>query len=338
MTIFKLKLMTKFAFLFFLVFGTCFSQVQNKYPDNYTETNYKGMDYGFFKPNKTTKKTPLVIYLHGYKDTKSHELAWYKDYFQKENPCFVLTPKSLGEPSKSAWGNTLMNDLTPDFKITMELIDQTIQDYNIDLDRIYIYGVSMGGDGVHVALHEYPDKFAGAYIISGYGAAKKAAKYSNIPLWMFHGETDDVTPVDFSRNIYQEIKKKLNHKTRYTEYKSIGHDTWKKTNKETTIEKWLFSQVKNREFKKPERINKINLLMGDRFWKRYIKWENPNANNSLKNKIWYYNLYKNGKILVQTDKLEYLDIDVTQKASTFYVTAVNLYGKESDPSPNLALK
>jgi len=329
--------MTKFTFLFFFVFGTCFSQLQNKYPENYSESTYKGLDYGFFQPTKTSKKHPLVIYFHGYKDTKSHELTWYKDFFQKENPCYVLTPKSLGEPSKSAWGNTLMKALTPDFKITMELIDKTIENHNIDLDRIYIYGVSMGGDGVHVALHEYPDKFAGAYIISGYGSAKKAAKYSNVPLWMFHGETDKVTPADFPRYIYQEIKKNPNHKTRYTEYKCIGHDSWKKTNKETTIEKWLFSQIKNKKFKTPEGVKKINVLMGDRFWKRYIKWEKPYYNGYLKNDVWHYNLYKNGKLLTQTDKLEYLDIDVTQKTSTFYVTVVNFYGKESAPSPNLVL-
>lgn len=332
--------MKKTALLCYFIFNSCFcfAQLQEKYPNNYTDKNYKGINYGFFKPDNLKEKKPLVIYLHGYQDTKSYDLTWYREYFQKENPCYVLTPKSLGGPPNTAWGNTLMNSLTPDFKTTMELINETIKNHNIDEDRIYIYGISMGGDGVYVALAEYPNKFAAAYVISGYGSAKKATKHAHVPLWIFHGSEDEVTPVDFSRNIANEIRKQPNNKVRYSEYKCVGHDSWVNVNKENTLNKWFFKQIRNHKFKKPGNVKKLSYFTGDRFWKRYIKWEKPNDRGYYKNKTWYYNLYKNGKLITQTDKLEFIDIDVSKKTSNYYVTIVNYYGIESNPSKTLTVE
>lgn len=323
--------------LFYLVFSIGFAQLQNKYPNNYSDKNYKQLKYGFFQPNERSKKCPLLIYLHGYQATKAYDFSWYQEYFQKETPCYVLTPKSLGGPPKTAWGNSLMESLTPDFKTTIELIKEIIKNYNIDEDRIYLYGTSMGADGVFVALAEYPNMFAAATAICGYGSSKKASKHSQVPLWMFHGENDNVTPVDFSRKIYNQIQKNPNHKTRYTEYRCIGHDSWNEVNKETTVNTWLFSQVRNKKFKKPKTVKQPTLLIGDRYWKRHIKWEVPKDYGYLKNKVWHYNLYKNGKLITQTDKLEYLDIDISKKTSSFYVTVVNFYGEESAPSKTLII-
>ena len=68
---------------------------------------------------------------------------------------------------------------------------------NIDPNRIYITGLSMGGFGTYQIVSRYPDYFAAAAPICGHGnrientvAFQKA--FAKIPVWAFHGDRDNV--------------------------------------------------------------------------------------------------------------------------------------------------
>ena len=65
----------------------------------------------------------------------------------------------------------------------------------------------MGGFGTFGMLSKFPEKFAAAYIVCGGAKVEIAKKLINIPLWIFHGELDDVVPINLSRNIVNEIIK-----------------------------------------------------------------------------------------------------------------------------------
>src|ERR1044071_5405273 len=88
------------AFLFVLS-----AEAQLKRP-GYSQHYSDGLRYGLFKPvNYDPKKNyPLIVYLHGSRDTVSRDLFWYQDVVQKAHPCFVLTPKC--EESNLGWGDT----------------------------------------------------------------------------------------------------------------------------------------------------------------------------------------------------------------------------------------
>src|SRR4028119_814923 len=172
------------------------AQLSKKYK-GYQQNHYKGMRYGLFKPyNYSDKKAyPLIVYLHGSTDTLSRDIAWYGQSFQKENPCFVLSPKT--EVAEQGWGNTWEKNHTPAMQKTLLLVDSLMSIYNIDRNRLYIYGISMGGFGVFSVLAKEPGKFAGAYAVCG-GSNVDAASAITTPLWIFHGAEDDVVPVRLS--------------------------------------------------------------------------------------------------------------------------------------------
>jgi predicted peptidase len=205
----------------------------------YSENTYRAMPYGFFKPvDLDPKKSyPLIVYLHGANDLVSRDLMWYQ--IQKEYPSFVLSPKC--RESNQGWGNTWNTGHTDATTKTLALVDSLVKVYNIDRDRLYLYGISMGGFGVFSVLSKEPGKFAAAYSICGGSDTKAATSLLGTPLWIFHGEDDDIVPVRLSRDVYREIVKLGGTKTRYTEYPGVKHDSWNNVAQEKSLPAWLFS-------------------------------------------------------------------------------------------------
>jgi predicted peptidase len=127
-------------------------------------------------------------------------------------------------------------------KLVSDFIDTLISAGQVDLRRIYIGGLSMGGFGTFELLWRRPGFFAAAIPICGAGNHEKTSTYkANFPMWIFHGEKDPVIPVANSRLIYETMKK-TNNKVRYTEYPGIGHNSWVNAFAEPTILPWLFEQ------------------------------------------------------------------------------------------------
>jgi predicted peptidase len=59
----------------------------------------------------------------------------------------------------------------------------------------------------------------------------------------FHGENDDVIPIQLSKNLVNQLEK-ANGNIKYTYYKDTGHDCWTRTYSDPQIYKWLFQQRK----------------------------------------------------------------------------------------------
>jgi predicted peptidase len=208
----------------------------------YSEGDYNGVRYGLFKPkNYDSKKSyPLVVYLHGSRDTVSRNLNLYHDSLQKKYPCFVLTPKCTNP--NQGWGNTWLPNHSEATAKTLALVDVLVKQYAIDANRLYLFGISMGGFGVFSVLEKNAGRFAGAYAVCGGSNPNAAAKVMRTPLWIFHGDADNVVPVSLSRNIYNEIIKLGGKNTKYTEYPGVKHNSWENVSRESALLPWLFAQ------------------------------------------------------------------------------------------------
>ena len=240
---------TKNLLFFTLVLTTCvqFSNAQlSRQVEGYTESHFKSLRYGLFKPPgyDPKKSYPLIVYLHGSTDTVSRNLSWYHRDVQMKNPAFVLTPKC--EVADQGWGNTWQTGHTLATSRTLKLVDSVMNVYNIDQNRLYLYGVSMGGFGVFSILAKEKGKFAAAYSVCGGSDPNAASDLLGTPLWIFHGEADDIVPVNLSRDVYKEIIKLGGKKVRYTEYPGVKHNSWENVSRETSLESWLFSHHKDK--------------------------------------------------------------------------------------------
>jgi predicted peptidase len=159
---------------------------------------------------------------------------------QKKYPCFVLTPKCTNPDQ--GWGNTWQPAHSETMAKTLALVDALIKQYAIDTNRLYLFGISMGGFGVFSVLDKNPGKFAAAYAICGGSNMNAATRVMRTPLWIFHGDADDVVPVHLSRDIYNAIIQLGGKKTRYTEYPGVKHNSWENAGREKALLPWLFKQ------------------------------------------------------------------------------------------------
>jgi predicted peptidase len=224
-------------------FQLSYAQLSKKY--DYQQQVYQSLRYGLFRPTHYDSKKlyPLIVYLHGSRDTVSRDNFWYRDSTQRQNPSFVLTPKCTNPDQ--GWGNTWSPGHSQATAITLKLVDSLVKVYPIDKNRLYIYGISMGGFGVFSILTKEQGKFAAGYAVCGGSDTKAAGKLLQTPLWIFHGEIDDIVPVALSRDIYKEIVRLGGTQVKYTEYPGVKHNSWENVNREKTLGAWLFTQKKS---------------------------------------------------------------------------------------------
>ncbi len=133
---------------------------------------------------------------------------------------WVDTPWSLGAYSIE---NVPESD---EMIAVMELLDELIEKYSVDTDRIYASGISMGGFGTWDAIMRHNDVFAAAIAVCGGGDPSQAANLVDVPLFVFHGDKDDAVPVSGSRDTVQAIKDAGGTKVEYVEYAGAGHGIW----------------------------------------------------------------------------------------------------------------
>lgn len=248
-------------------------------PGNYVTrvfTDAQGMQmmYYLFVPINYDihRKYPLVLLLHGGGErgnvnnppNQNRDVLLNQDYIrvwgpgipgssasagQAEYPSFIVVPqvdypRSWVDVPASQGSYTLAPQPTASLRIAKEIVDALQKQYpNIDPDRLYITGLSMGGYGTWDAIERWPDYFAAAAPLAAAGDPSKAFRLVRLPIWAFHGSGDGSVPVSGSRDMIQAIQGTGGH-PRYTEYASAGHDIWMMVYSTPTFFSWLFSQRK----------------------------------------------------------------------------------------------
>ncbi|MOA32438.1 esterase [compost metagenome] len=123
------------------------------------------------------------------------------------------------------------------------LVNSFLQKTYVDKQRVYVAGLSMGGMGTYELLRRKPRTFAAAFSICGGDHVANVQKYKKTPLWIFHGEKDDVVPVSFSTRIADQIKV-LGKPVKLTLYPEANHNSWDSAFAEPGLLPWLFSHKK----------------------------------------------------------------------------------------------
>jgi len=147
-------------------------------------------------------------------------------------------------PSLSAY--TLAPEPSAALAGAMGIVRELLRTYpQIDGDRIYVTGISMGGFGAWEAAERWPEMFAAALPIAGAGDPTAAGVLARVPTWAFHGALDDIVPAEGSR-IMVRAARAAGGTACYTEYPDAGHDIWnaEKPYGDPRVLAWLFAQTK----------------------------------------------------------------------------------------------
>ena len=218
------------------------------------------MPYQLFIPADSSKKAPLVIHLHGAGENGTDNIKQLyqgsnigPDYFasdpiQKINAAFVLAPQS---PIGMRWASNTVAEYdlastppTQSMTALRTLIEHIVAQYPmIDTHRIYLAGLSQGGQGVWDASMRTPHYFAAVAPMSGAGSPADANLLTHLPIWAFHNYIDPVTSVTASQHMVDAIIKAggTSALVRYTELQEIGHGSWTYAYKGDGLWQWMLT-------------------------------------------------------------------------------------------------
>lgn len=146
---------------------------------------------------------PLLVYLHGAGERGSNLSHLSRHAIPRiidngvEYPAVVLCPQC---PADAVWDN-----IPEKIKKT---IDITVGKYGIKPDRIVLTGSSMGGFGSVMMGMTYRNFFAGIAAVSGGGMSWRSENLSATPMLFYHGDKDDVVPMEYSLMLFNELKRK----------------------------------------------------------------------------------------------------------------------------------
>jgi len=187
--------------------------------------------------DSTSKRYPLIVFLHG-----SGEMGNGTTDLSKvlKNAIPNLIDKKKFPPNFQVKNNNysfivlspqVKNWTTPED--VLATIEYGISKLRVDTTRIYVTGLSLGGNTTWNFAAKYPDRVTAIVPICASNTATnggtKAIASANIPVWAFHNEDDPSAPVQKTKDFVNKINSyKPNPLAKMTLSSTGGHDAWTK--------------------------------------------------------------------------------------------------------------
>lgn len=126
----------------------------------------------------------------------------------------------------------------------MNVVDFVYSRYCCDPDRLYVYGMSMGGWGTFKVVAEYPDRVAAAIAMCGGYTGDAFENIGQVPLWIIHGTADEITRQSFSTRVVQSLENiGMADRVRCTWLEDQGHSILARIFLLEDTYKWLFQHT-----------------------------------------------------------------------------------------------
>ena len=222
---------------------------------------HAGVEYAYqvyipptYRPSEAS---PVILFLHGAgergsdgkrqsavglgKAIREHPERW---------PAIVILPQV---PQGQSWVGAAG-------AMAMAALDQTLDEFRGDPSRIYLTGLSMGGNGSWSLGYQHTERFAAIVAVCGFlgagpgfpsflaagtadAAAEVATRLKGIPIQVFHGDADRVVPATESRQVVAALRA-VGADVQYTELPGVGHNAWDPAYGSVELARWLFAQKK----------------------------------------------------------------------------------------------
>lgn len=200
---------------------------------------------------------PMMLFLHGYGEcgtdidvVRKHGPPKLISKFDELSGCVIVSPQC---PKDSWWRVAALK----------ALVEEVVDTHpNINRNRLYITGLSMGGYGTWSFISHHPDFFAAAVPICGGGDPFRLPKNvppvktgikneflpdglrqaHQLPMWTFHGAKDGAVPVGESERLV-ELLRTAGSDIKFTVYEDADHvGSWQNAYADPELWKWMFSQ------------------------------------------------------------------------------------------------
>lgn len=194
--------------------------------------------------NSGDTKFPVIIFLHGLKErgdgsaTISKIKKWGppKHIENGHDMTFRVNGKSHSFVVISPQLPTDQREWPP--SMVDGIINDVLENYKVDPDRVYLTGLSLGGGGAWayaVSSYNKPNKLAAIAPVCGFLSSAKSKKDTkhmadtDIAVWGFHNSQDNTVPISHGKQPIDGLKRhKPKTMPKFTVYNVKGHNAWTK--------------------------------------------------------------------------------------------------------------
>jgi predicted peptidase len=204
--------------------------------------------YSLFVPRNydKAKKWPLIVNLHGLNITPVQQIR-FEGLAELAEKYGYIVVCPMGYSVRSFWGipntgrgliegepgfenqkNLTLSVPELAYADTMNVFKLVKQEFNIDENRIFLMGHSMGGAGAYFYAARHPEIWAGVAPIAGGGIDERYApgeKVKDLTFLVLQGEKDLIINAAASRASVAKMKE-LGIKHTYIEVPGADHEVW----------------------------------------------------------------------------------------------------------------
>lgn len=159
------------------------------------------------------EKKPVFIFLHG-ASLCGNNLDRVRSYGTidaiekgREIDGYVIAPQNPG----GSWNP----------RKVMNILDWVEDNYDVDKNRVYVMGMSLGGYGTIDVAATYPERIAAAMALCGGSTVRDLASLNELPLWIIHGTGDRAVSVRESDKVVSAMKSAMGGETPRLAYDRI---------------------------------------------------------------------------------------------------------------------
>jgi predicted peptidase len=228
------------------------------------------IQYALFVPSNydATKKWPLIVGLHG----AGRPYDWLMGYTgiidlaqrdgfvmvtplgyhprggfgvpRRAAPPAASTTATPGQATAPAPDPLPANVAELSEKDVLNVFEMVRKEFNIDPNRIYLWGHSMGGGGTYHLAAKYPDIWAGLALAAPAPPANldSLERFRHIPILVMHGDEDKTIPVARTREAVARMKQ-LGMQYVYVEVKGGDHSLFISQNREMVSKLFSFFDI-----------------------------------------------------------------------------------------------
>ena len=185
------------------------------------------------KNYSSNQKYPLVITFHNSTrigNDNENQLEpfakiWLRPEIYNKYQCYVIAPqfsKRSANYEKNADGIQISKP-SEDVFMLVKLIENVEKEYpNIDKNRIYLIGYSMGGSTAQNLLNIAPGKFAAIVSVAAVPDFSNLQKLNKKDIWLIHGGKDDENPYIGSVELFNKLSSNKN--LTFTTLSNLNHN------------------------------------------------------------------------------------------------------------------
>ena len=178
---------------------------------------------------------PVFLFLHGQLlDSVFFNNMLTNNFHMPEDDKYIIV-----RPSK------LESDWNP--KKALDVLEDVKSNLNVDDDRIYLTGLSMGGRGTFIVAAALPDYFAAIMPLTPhhgpYSYLPLAEDVAHLPIWMSHGTADSTSSYEMAAQMAENLTD-LGAEIIFETVVDGEHGGWFNIYTDSVAMEWMLSHVR----------------------------------------------------------------------------------------------